>query len=155
MLDANCLKYLRLLDMGEPPKPNTRACSMLQRSKASRGGRIPNAHSRGRKRNTTCRTWQASWSSGSGPKNLNQSKIYTYIMTANMVKCKFLFKDWGCCSPISQVHSDEDKNVEGSGEWGDLICVLCLESGRLCGSIYNERILSYTQRHPAQDKDYQ
>lgn len=64
--------YLRLLDMGEPPKPNTRACSMPQRRRASRGGSIPSAHSRGRKRNSTWRTWLASWSSGTGPENLNQ-----------------------------------------------------------------------------------
>lgn len=51
--------YLRLLDIGEPPRPNTNACSMPHRSRASRGGRIPSAHSRGRNRNSTWRTWLA------------------------------------------------------------------------------------------------
>ncbi len=66
--------YLRLLDMADPPKPNTRACSMPHRNRASRGGNIPSAHSRGRKRNSTWRTWLASWSSGTGPENLNQTR---------------------------------------------------------------------------------
>lgn len=52
--------YLRLLDIGEPPRPNTNACSIPHRSRASRGGSIPSAHSRGRKRNSTWRTWLAS-----------------------------------------------------------------------------------------------
>lgn len=72
--------------MGEPPNPNTRACSMPQRSRASRGGSIPSAHSRGRKRNSTWRTWLASWSSGIGPENLNQRRTSRFIMAASVVK---------------------------------------------------------------------
>jgi len=70
--------------MAEPPKPKTRACSMPQRSRASRGGSVPSAHSRGRKRNSTWRTWLASWSPGTGPENLNQSKASRWIMAANI-----------------------------------------------------------------------
>lgn len=65
--------------MGEPPKPNTRACSMPQRSRASRGGSMPSAHSRGRKKNSTWRTWLASWSSGTGPKNLNYRRRFDIV----------------------------------------------------------------------------
>lgn len=76
------------------------------------------------------------------------SNIVAYERSSQSENC--------CCySPMSQVYSNENKNVEGPREWGDLISVLCLESGCLCGRIYNKGIFSYTQCHPTQDKDDQ
>lgn len=49
--------YFVLLDIGEPPSPNSKSCSIPQRKSASSGGRIPIAHKNGRKRNRMCKIW--------------------------------------------------------------------------------------------------
>lgn len=54
----NCISiYFVLLDIGEPPSPNSNSCSIPQRKSASSGGRIPIAHKNGRKRNRMCKIW--------------------------------------------------------------------------------------------------
>lgn len=49
--------YFVLLDIGEPPSPNSNSCSIPHRKSASSGGRIPIAHKNGRKRNMMCKIW--------------------------------------------------------------------------------------------------
>lgn len=48
--------HLKLVDMGDPPRPKTKVCSIPQRRRASRGDSMPSAHSSGKRRKSTWST---------------------------------------------------------------------------------------------------
>lgn len=51
----NSFTNLKSVASGEPPRTSTKACSANHGNSASRAGRIPRIHSKGRKGNNICR----------------------------------------------------------------------------------------------------
>lgn len=70
--------YFVLLDIGEPPSPNSNSCSIPHRKSASSGGRIPIAHKNGRQRNTMCKIWFACSRMGALTANLERRNAFDF-----------------------------------------------------------------------------
>lgn len=71
--------YRGWVDIDEPPRPNSKTCSIAHKKSASGGGRVPSAHRKGKNINRMCKIWFICSRAGTFTVNL-QEKENNYII---------------------------------------------------------------------------